>query len=92
MLSPDDEDNLIEVGKHCKESSFSLDGLIDCLNNNTVQFASLLYFIVTDDDGKMDREEAKLGRWARRFVLRIKKDEGDIERAVALIKKGFDSA
>ncbi|NER36524.1 MAG: hypothetical protein F6J93_21500 [Oscillatoria sp. SIO1A7] len=91
MLSPDDENSLIEVGKNCKASDFSVDRVTDCLVNNTVQFASLTYFIITDNNGRMDTNEAKLLRWARRFVLRIKKDEGDIERAVTLIKKGFDS-
>lgn len=97
MLSQDDKDKLIELGNQCKEAKksykeeelFSIDEITNSLKYNKVQLPDLLYFMTTDDDQRIDREEAKLLNWVRKFVRRIKPT--DIEEAIELIKQGFSN-
>ena len=95
MLSQNDKDKLIELGNQCKEAKksynedefFSIDEITNCLKNHKLQLPDLLYFMSTDDDQKIDEEEANLLTWVRKFVRRIK--QTDIEEAIELIKQGF---
>ncbi|NER37569.1 MAG: hypothetical protein F6J93_27000 [Oscillatoria sp. SIO1A7] len=97
MLSQDDKDKLIEFGNQCKEAKqsykeeelFSIEEITICLKHNKTQLPDLLYFMTTDDDQKIDEEEANLLNWVRKFVRRIRPT--DIEEAIELIKQGFHS-